>query len=135
VSGDPRPELPPPAATAAVVRAMTAETRRARDAAAAAARPPHLTSSGVAIPDIPSGTVLTLGPDEWSHCARLPPGVCLVMSVSRVHRTVTRQDEAGLWVWVIGHEQPRCGRTSTPAHLPCLHLMVRVDALTRAGRG
>jgi len=127
VSGDPRPELPPPAATAAVVRAMTAETRRARDAAAAAARVEQ-------IPDIPSGTILKLGPDEWSHCARIPRGVHLDMSVSRVHRNVTRQDEAGLWVWVVGHEQPRCGWTSTPAHLPCLHLMVRVDALTRAGR-
>ncbi|ROT32856.1 hypothetical protein [Micromonospora sp. HM5-17] len=82
MSGDPRPELPPPAATAAVVRAMTAETRRARDAAAAAARPPHLTPA-VSIPDIPSGTLLRLGPDEWSHCARLPPGAHLDMSVSR----------------------------------------------------
>ncbi|ROT32855.1 hypothetical protein EF879_06650 [Micromonospora sp. HM5-17] len=43
-----------------------------------------------------------------------------------------RQDEAGLWVWVVGHEQPRCGWTSTPVHAPCLHLLVRVDALTRA---
>ncbi|ROT33950.1 hypothetical protein EF879_03410 [Micromonospora sp. HM5-17] len=93
-------------------------------------RPPHLT--GPAIPDVPTGTLLRLAPGEWSHCHAVPAGSRLDVTVSRVHRNVVRRDEAGLWVWVVGHEHPACGWAHVERHPPCRQLMVRVDVLARA---
>ncbi|MEO3744775.1 hypothetical protein [Plantactinospora sp. B5E13] len=92
-------------------------------------RPPHLVSPS--IPDLPDGTLLRLAPGEWSHCRTVPDGSPLNVTVCRVHRNVTRQDGADLWVWIVGHEHPSCTWPHVESHPPCLQLMVRVDVLAR----
>ncbi|MEO3821525.1 hypothetical protein [Plantactinospora sp. B24E8] len=94
-------------------------------------RPPIVTPA-VEMPDVPEGALLRLGPGDWSHGATLPVGTYLNLSLTRIHRNVTRQDEQGLWVWVVGHEHPACTWPHVEAHPPCLQLMVRFDVLTEA---
>ncbi|MFY1689263.1 hypothetical protein [Plantactinospora sp. WMMB782] len=84
------------------------------------------------IPELPAGTLLRLAPGEWSHCATARLGTYLEMTVTRVHRNAVRADEAGLWVWVAGHEHPTCTWAYVDPHPPCLHLLVRVDMLSIA---
>ncbi|MGI5212885.1 hypothetical protein [Plantactinospora sp. CA-290183] len=97
-------------------------------------RPPIVTPT-VGIPDVPPGTLLRMRPGEWSHCARVPVGTYLEMTVCRIHRNVIRQDEAGRWVWVVGHEHPSCTWAHVEPHPPCLQLMVRLDVLIGAVPG
>ncbi|MGI5214363.1 hypothetical protein [Plantactinospora sp. CA-290183] len=88
----------------------------------------------VEIPDVPAETLLQLQPEQWSHCATVPVGTYLEVTVARVHRNVTRQDGAGLWVWIVGHEHPGCTWEHVEPHPPCLQLMVRVDVLIAAAQ-
>ncbi|MGI5212332.1 hypothetical protein [Plantactinospora sp. CA-290183] len=92
-------------------------------------RTPVFTSD---IPEVPSGTVLTLRPVDWSHCAHVTPGTYLDVTVVRVHRTVTAVRSGALWVWIAGHQHPECTWAHVERHAPCRHLMVRVDVLRRA---
>ncbi|MGI5146201.1 hypothetical protein ACQEVC_07365 [Plantactinospora sp. CA-294935] len=87
------------------------------------------------IPDLPVGTLLRFAPGEWSHCATARLGTYLEMTLSRMHRNAVREDEAGLWVWLVGHEHPACTWAHVDPHPPCLQVMVRVDALTAAAGG
>lgn len=87
------------------------------------------------IPNVPPDTTLNLRPDEWSHCAAIQPGAYLDMTVSRVHSNVSRDEGDGLSVWVVGHRHPECTWDHVEPHVPCLQLLVRVDALDRAVNG
>ncbi|WP_159079269.1 hypothetical protein [Plantactinospora sp. BC1] len=89
----------------------------------------------VEIPELPVGTLLRLGPGEWSHCATVPLGTYLEMTLSRIHRNAVRTAPAGLWVWVVGHKHPACTWADVDPHPPCLQVIVRVDALVAATDG
>ncbi|MEO3742326.1 hypothetical protein [Plantactinospora sp. B5E13] len=91
-------------------------------------RPPVIKPE-VVIPDLPEGSLLRLAPADWSHGATLPVGACVQLTLSRIHRNVTRHDESGCWVWVVGHEHPACTWPHVEPHPPCLQLPVRVGAL------
>ncbi|GIG85135.1 hypothetical protein [Plantactinospora endophytica] len=94
---------------------------------------PHPTvNPPVEIPELPVGTLLRLHPGEWSHCAIVPLGMYLEMTLSRIHRNTVHADRAALWVWVVGHEHPACTWAHVDSHPPCLHLLVRIDVLTAA---
>ncbi|MGI5213512.1 hypothetical protein [Plantactinospora sp. CA-290183] len=94
-------------------------------------RPPHITP-GTDIPEVPEGTVLRLWPHEWTHCATVRDGAYLEMTVTRVHRNVTREVGDRRWVWVAGHRHPACRREPVEPHPPCLQLMAPTDVLDRA---
>ncbi|MGX7669300.1 hypothetical protein [Plantactinospora sp. DSM 117369] len=97
--------------------------------------PPPTAGPAAEIPDPPVGTLLRLAPGEWSHCATARLGTYLEMTLSRIHRNAIHEDEAGIWVWLVGHEHPACTWAHVDPHPPCLQVMVRVDALTRQQAG
>ncbi|MEV4210157.1 hypothetical protein [Micromonospora sp. NPDC049662] len=77
---------------------------------------------------IEAGTLLRLGPDDWSFGRDLIPGTCVDVVVAWLRTDLTHLSEE--WMWVRGHH-PQCDSPRVEQHPPCMELRVSVAALRR----
>ncbi|MGW0505944.1 hypothetical protein [Micromonospora sp. NPDC003241] len=82
------------------------------------------------VPEVAAGTLLRLGPGDWSYGRDVTAGSPIAMTVTSVRDLPNRPAE---WVWVLGH-RPECAYPHVERHPPCMEVRVAVTALPGATR-
>ncbi|MFI6272465.1 hypothetical protein [Micromonospora zamorensis] len=80
------------------------------------------------LPAAEPGTLLRLGPDDWSLGRDLTPGAHVDVVVAWLRTDLAHLSEE--WMWVRGHRR-QCDYPKVDVHPPCMELRVSVAALRR----
>lgn len=83
------------------------------------------------LPAIEPGTVLRLGPDDWSFGRDLTPGTHVDVVVAWLRTELAHLSDE--WMWVRGH-RPQCDYPQVDLHPACMELRVSVAALRRIAK-